>query len=284
MVSKKQNRDILAFTLLRFFLVAGVIFTSSQLIQSFINNSTFAVSLAMTIVFSSLLLLLYKKPESLNLAMLLMFGTSYVGTIVSYLRNGEMEGLGPFLFIAGFMVNIIFFRGVKLIVILSLIALASITVIYFRDYLPLESIAYENSRNINISFLIFMVFMASIIIYLKLSLFRSNVRIQKLNGELQEINEKLLAQSVELSSSHKAILDLNSNLESIVNSRADEVKLKNDELSEFAYVNAHILRAPLTRVMGLTYLITRENLKIKTIQSKAEETDQIIKRISNVLH
>ena len=46
-------------------------------------------------------------------------------------------------------------------------------------------------------------------------------------------------------------------LEEIVNNRTNEINERNRELSEFAFVNAHMLRAPLTRIMGLTSLLSK---------------------------
>ncbi|MFA0964581.1 GAF domain-containing protein [Roseivirga sp. BDSF3-8] len=109
-----------------------------------------------------------------------------------------------------------------------------------------------------------------------LDLATKNQAIASMNGQLNELNEKLQ--------------DANSTLEEKVTLRTRTLKEKNKLLTEYAFINSHLLRAPLARVLGLSQLIAREvhlesdKVLIQTLISSTEELDAIIKKISDLLY
>lgn len=61
-------------------------------------------------------------------------------------------------------------------------------------------------------------------------------------------------------------------------------------MTEYAFINSQLLRVPLTRVMGLSSLVTKE---VKTVQEQqlpdaltasAQELDTIIRKIADMLY
>ncbi len=75
------------------------------------------------------------------------------------------------------------------------------------------------------------------------------------NHTLHEQAEELTRQSEELKSSHEELVTMNDNLEDIVNQRNQEVIEKNKMLEEYAFINAHKLRAPVARLLGIMQII-----------------------------
>ncbi|WP_338814211.1 tetratricopeptide repeat protein [Bernardetia sp. Wsw4-3y2] len=75
------------------------------------------------------------------------------------------------------------------------------------------------------------------------------------NHTLHEQAEELTRQSEELKSSHEELVTMNDNLEYIVNQRNQEVIEKNKMLEEYAFINAHKLRAPVARLLGIMQII-----------------------------
>ncbi|MBC8112258.1 MAG: PAS domain S-box protein [Verrucomicrobia bacterium] len=67
--------------------------------------------------------------------------------------------------------------------------------------------------------------------------------------------------------------------------------LRNRQLSEFAFFNSHRLRSPLTRLMGLVYLLDSEDLNVekehkellKHIYTAAEELDRLTRDMAKLL-
>lgn len=115
-------------------------------------------------------------------------------------------------------------------------------------------------------------------------------QIRQQNADLTEKNNEIGTLNEELTSANEQLADLNRNLEAAVRKRTHELEFQNQQLTEYAFINSHLLRAPLARILGLAHVITRE---VNTLQEKellhaleqsANELDQIIRKISELLY
>lgn len=95
---------------------------------------------------------------------------------------------------------------------------------------------------------------------------------------LRESNDKLQAQTEEITS-------LNDNLEKLVQERTMELERKNKALEEYAFINAHKLRAPVASILGLMDLLLKLELNeeakyISThLKDSTEKLDDIVRSI-----
>ena len=135
--------------------------------------------------------------------------------------------------------------------------------------------------------------------------------IRKQNAEILSQNEELLANQDTLSLQNKQLQEaqqtindqsekinsLNTHLKNEVDNRTQELQKTNQELIEhnnqleqFAFIAAHNLRAPLTRVLGLANLIqmgpTEEDKRIalEKLITSAHDLDQVIKDLNAILN
>ncbi len=143
--------------------------------------------------------------------------------------------------------------------------------------------------------------LASIAIILALSgvtfLFYRNARVkQRLNLQLQEKQEEILAQTEELTAqteelraSNEKIEAINANLGNLVNDRTATIKNQNLRLRDYAYFNAHKVRGPLARILGLISIIEYEfphdafGPYKKMLKESSIELDKAIREINIVL-
>lgn len=70
------------------------------------------------------------------------------------------------------------------------------------------------------------------------------------------------------------ITAINDNLEKIVADRTRELEIKNEQLTEYAYINSHVLRAPVARISGLYNLF-----KMQT-----EQNSELLGHMSHSIH
>jgi hypothetical protein len=81
----------------------------------------------------------------------------------------------------------------------------------------------------------------------------------------------------------------NAYLEEKVKERTRELEEKNIHLAEYTFINVHLLRGPLCRIIGLTNLMALENHDEQTIhildllKESNTELEQLIKKITEVL-
>lgn len=85
------------------------------------------------------------------------------------------------------------------------------------------------------------------------------------------------------------IKGINENLESIVKERTYELERKNKALEEYAFINAHKLRAPLARILGLVHLMKKndtsedEKIYMEHLQLASRELDTVVGSITEAI-
>lgn len=108
---------------------------------------------------------------------------------------------------------------------------------------------------------------------------------------------KLEDSYVTLREQHHSILQLNEELNTInemleekVKERTSVLEARNTQLTEYAFINSHMLRAPLSKIKGLSHLLTSEKLNVKdhkivdALLKSTDELDEIIRKISDLLY
>jgi signal transduction histidine kinase len=103
--------------------------------------------------------------------------------------------------------------------------------------------------------------------------------------------EELQAQTEELAAQNEENIALNDQLEVRVKERTRSLEERNNRLIEYAQNNAHIMRAPLARLLGLTDITkiskTNDMVEIKDLINKIEESgnelDGVIRRLGKKL-
>lgn len=121
-----------------------------------------------------------------------------------------------------------------------------------------------------------------------LLLFSKNRTIRSLNNQLQERQDEILTQSEELKATNEEIETMNSNLESIVKERSQKVLRQNQKLTEYAYFNAHKVRGPLARILGLIGImeldLKKESIPYSEMLKQAGyDLDESIREINSIL-
>ncbi|UXX80498.1 hypothetical protein N7E81_05220 [Reichenbachiella carrageenanivorans] len=108
---------------------------------------------------------------------------------------------------------------------------------------------------------------------------------KKYNSALSGLISNLEQNNNELIESQAELTAKNESLEETL----DKLKVNNEKLAEYAYINSHILRAPLARLLGISNLVSSE-IKLDqhkeimaSFKASAEELDQVVAKINAVL-
>lgn len=78
-------------------------------------------------------------------------------------------------------------------------------------------------------------------------------------------------------------------MDSIVFERTKVLENKNAQLTEYAFINSHLLRAPVARVLGLANILKLESTKLDSKElidrfiHACNELDSVVKIINEVL-
>ncbi|UXP32287.1 tetratricopeptide repeat protein [Reichenbachiella agarivorans] len=106
----------------------------------------------------------------------------------------------------------------------------------------------------------------------------------------KKINErKLIALNKEIDTQNEKIQTINQNLEKTILQRTKVIQDQNNQLREFAFMNSHNIRRPLSNVLGLLSLLEDERNPEKISElimlanQSAAEMDQIIQEVNRQL-
>jgi glucan phosphoethanolaminetransferase (alkaline phosphatase superfamily) len=101
------------------------------------------------------------------------------------------------------------------------------------------------------------------------------------NLELYEKSNEIETQNEELVQSQESLNQLNLNLENLVQERTQKIQQQNYQLIKYAYSNAHHVRGPVARILGLIQLSKMENINSPFLFQKIED-DLIEKEITKL--
>ncbi len=281
-----QATDGLSFNLLRFFMAGGILWSLVRAYSSIQEGSPSIIAPVISVIFTVLIILIHYRRSAYQFTLYFMFFVSALGATITFITRGGINSPAPFLFFIGFAVAMILFRGKSRLILYFFLVVLIILLFYFRIF---ELIAFEGQLDKKNILTGTMLLLGAIVIHMKYVFAKTNEIIEKKNLELQSKQERLREQGEELKQIHDETFQINQNLEQMVLTRTEEVENRNQELSRYAFMNAHHLRAPLTRIIGLSRLIrndypeARKDPQLEKILDSANRTDQIIRKISDIL-
>lgn len=105
------------------------------------------------------------------------------------------------------------------------------------------------------------------------------------NNQLSEKAKKIESQNEELRQIQENLSRLNTDLEKIVNERTAKIQTQNEILIKYSYTNAHHLRGPVARLLGLAMVYKLEpdpntDYFINKMVEQANEIDDVVKQIN----
>jgi len=109
-----------------------------------------------------------------------------------------------------------------------------------------------------------------------------NEILMKQQSEIKDQNEKLQQQKEEISA-------MNETLEDRVKERTLVLEQKNKQLAEYAFINAHLLRAPVSSILGLINLLEYEKLSEEEkeiyhyLKKSINQLDKIVFKINSAI-
>jgi signal transduction histidine kinase len=102
------------------------------------------------------------------------------------------------------------------------------------------------------------------------------------------LKDKYDLQKEELLNRQNELNAINDNLEALVNERSKKILLKNEQLTKYAFTNAHSVRGPLARILGLIMVFKFDKeanypFFFEKVKDEAESIDKILKEINEEL-
>lgn len=134
-------------------------------------------------------------------------------------------------------------------------------------------------------------------IFVAVLAYRNFKRKKMINTRLLVLNKEIKKQQEQLRTLNKSLFELNNDLEAKIDDRTRELNDKNAELenkntqlANYAFLNAHKLRAPVATLLGLVMLFDNENVEnmerdeiVKKIRDCATDLNDVVREIRNTI-
>jgi tetratricopeptide (TPR) repeat protein len=138
----------------------------------------------------------------------------------------------------------------------------------------------------------------------KLEIEKQNIKLSEQGDELTALNEELRSQqdqvvaqrdelaakNAEIEKLYNKVIETNENLGKLVAERTAILEQQNKHLKEYAFFNAHKLRAPVASILGLVSLLERneptDNFSeyIALLKQASNNLDQVTRTLNDSLH
>jgi len=240
-------------------------------------------------IFLLLLLVLIRLEKSINMVATLLHLLLLPAFVYFWHFNGGISGLVPLILCAYIGFIIATTNGLPKWILMVLYGIAIIILLYFPSVIgsPHEEDLNLDSKPVDYFVIAIVITLFTIYLKNKYVFYRNQIAIR--NVQLQRVAIKLVSQNEELEKQREEIKAINDNLESMIVSQTRGIEIKNKERSEYAFINAHLLRGPLSRIMGLASLMEKDpdiypTSDILQIKYLAKEMDNVVRKINEVLN
>lgn len=273
--------------ILRFGLSLAVAYQFYQIINGYISGApTVVLNALIGFIFSALLIISFRIKNttwiatSLHILMLPIL-------IYFWSRFGGLSGTVPMIMYVYMSLIICTLHGTMLVVIVSIYFVAFMVLCYFPHVtnIPAYNPSQVDPIQPAIDFFVIGLIITTFLIYIKDRLITYRTRIAHRHHQLRQLSSTLQDQNDELQKRQEETLSLNENLESIVEEHIKGIEDKNRQLAEYAFINAHLLRAPICRMLGIISLMEIEGVDsdLDKVKEKAVQVDSIIRRINETM-
>ncbi|MEQ9468537.1 MAG: hypothetical protein RLN88_14080 [Ekhidna sp.] len=231
-----------------------------------------------------LVMLLLRKVASLRPILINFFCLLIIAGVYFYwVSSGGLNGGGAYVFPVVSILIILITRGIFRVVFSTMLVV--LTVVLGFDMLPIiGEISYSG---LLFDYFLNLVMLSVLLILFKMALDKERNQIEFRNAELEALNKTLIAKTEELEQNTRQIQQTHDNLRAIVQERTKALEEENSRIVDFAFINAHLVRAPLTNIMGLVDLISeshKEPRGFEKLKKHANQLDGVLHKIGGVLN
>lgn len=193
------------------------------------------------------------------------------------------------LLLDGFIVSVMLKNTMKMLMH-ALIVTSVIAIFIYQYATPSMRFAVDANEMVSIA-------VTYLIIYFNLT-YPSSIlksKYDQINRDLNLTNDALTQQTRDMTNQNSALLNaqnelamLNANLERILNERTARIQAQNEILVRYSYNNAHHLRGPVARLLGLAMIYKVDDAMdadfiIAKMVDQAHEIDTVVKLINEDL-
>jgi len=293
MKAMENSKDIIQRFEVRVFgyvMIGAFVFRLIRLVHEYMTDSPKPILLlgVFNLFLFVIIFALYRR--FFKTAFFIFYFQVLLTSVLMWNNAGGWNGSVPYLLLVVMIAIVITSHG--FLQIITLLAYG-LVVFLFSNTTFLNSFSSPNSNysllSREIDFLLNTAVLILITFYLKENFLSYRESVELANAQLKESSDKLIDQTSQLHAQEVELSTIRNDLEKIISEKINETQTKAETLKEYAFVNAHHVRAPLARVLGLIDLIELEGQTnsssdaLHKIKRDAQEIDIILRKINAII-
>ncbi|GAB4249952.1 MAG: hypothetical protein Tsb0034_29240 [Ekhidna sp.] len=262
-------------------LVAIPYFVSSIIFDLSSMKDIFFLILDSSLLVICLTLIVLNRNVSIRRYLINFFCLVIMAGFIFYWSSSDgLSGGGPYIFPVIAVLIILITKGTANIIFSILLVILAIAMP--TDLLPVSGEA--TYQGLLFDFTLNLIIMAVLLIVFKRELEKEREQLTKENAKIRRLNEDLGMKSTELELYNRDVELIKKNLEVLAERHIETLEKENERIIEYSFINAHLVRAPLTNIIGLADLVEKKTDKVQVLKRSADELDRVLHKISGVLH
>lgn len=203
-----------------------------------------------------------------------------VGFVFYWMNSNGLEGGGPYIFPVISVLIILINKGLSTVI--YSIFLVIIGIILPSSLLPIAGgVSYEG---LLFDFLLNLIILSILLFFFKRALDVERTELEKKNQSIIKLNAELDLKTTEMELYNRDIQSIKKNLELVAERYSETVEKENEKIIEYSFINAHLVRAPLTNIIGLSELAPDNEGRLASLRASARDLDRVLHKISDTLH
>ena len=237
------------------------------------------------VIFSACLFAFVVRRWSYKASVLVITGSSLVAMLYQWSHGVNLTTSMAVILLIGFIFSMLLKRslmlGAHIVTGLSILFVVYIQAFVTRTMPP----TVGEIATVVVTYLVLYIMIAYCTAVLKIRYDNLTQELRLANESLAAKAQEIAAQNDELLQSNEYINDLNRNLEKIVAERTVQIQTQHQQLIKYTFANAHSLRGPVARLLGLINLRKLEDQPDNTffftkMEDQAKEIDRVVKDIN----
>ncbi|NQZ75011.1 MAG: HAMP domain-containing histidine kinase [Ekhidna sp.] len=266
------------------FLVALIVtipYFTSSIIFDILHKSYFFLALDGGLLLFSLTMLFLFRIVHLRVLLIRFFSLLTICASVFYwISSGGISGGGAYIFPIVSLLVILINKGIGKYLFTAL--LIGIVLLIANDLIP-GNAGNPSYRGLLYDFILNLCMFAILLVVFKRFLDRERLQLEERKEEINRLNAKLNIKTTELELYNRDLEIIKKNLEKVADRHNQSLAKENQRIMEYSFINAHLLRAPLTNIIGISELIEEKSERVKKLEKVSKRFDSILFKINSIL-
>jgi len=283
-LSNLKIRDRFEDKLFLAMLVLAIVYFGVSMVIDFSagGSGIFIFELIMLLI-SLLFGRLYLQGKYRTMLMMIYAGVWLLAYVFYWMTSGGIVGPATYVFPTLSVVLMLLLDRNSRFMFVTLLLVTNCFMVFDPEMKSAE-VSYDTLR---FDYIVSSLFLVLTLVFFKVNFDDKREEIATVDGEVKRLKKVIKNQEMKIRGVECEISAVRNGFQSSVQDRTKELEARNKLLSEYAFINTHLIKGPISRILDLIRLAEIEKLAcrsdLKGVKRNVVKLEKVVGRISRVL-